>query len=111
MKNLNALRDACYQNAVDKGFHDKTREPGTALMLIVTELAEAMEDVRDDPHFPNEWTCESNGKPCGFPSELADVIIRVLDTAGEFGIDIEGAVDRKMIYNASRKYMHGGKTV
>ena len=40
---MNELRDKIYQNAKDKGFWDKERNMGEALMLIVTELAEALE--------------------------------------------------------------------
>lgn len=46
-------------------------------------------------------------KPCGIPSELADVIIRVLHFCGKYGIDIEQAVREKMIYNDSRPFKHG----
>jgi hypothetical protein len=48
-------------------------------------------------------------KPCGIPSELADVIIRVLHFAGKHGVDIEQAVREKMYYNETRPYKHGGK--
>jgi NTP pyrophosphatase (non-canonical NTP hydrolase) len=46
----------------------------------------------------------------GFPVELADVIIRVLDLCGKFGIDLRAAVAMKMAYNESRPYRHGGRT-
>jgi hypothetical protein len=48
-------------------------------------------------------------KPCGIPSELADIVIRVLHFSGKHGIDIEKAVVEKMAYNESRPYLHGGK--
>lgn len=50
-------------------------------------------------------------KPCGIPSELADIIIRVLHFSGKHGIDIERAVAEKMAYNESRPFKHGGKTL
>ena len=50
-------------------------------------------------------------KPVGIPSELADIIIRVLDIAAMCGIDIQQAVENKMKYNATRPYRHGGKVV
>ena len=40
-------------------------------------------------------------------SELADVIIRVGDLAGVYGIDLETAVVRKMNYNRTRPHKHG----
>jgi hypothetical protein len=48
-------------------------------------------------------------KPCGIPSELADIIIRVLHFSGKHGIDIERAVYEKMAYNRTRPFKHGGK--
>lgn len=46
-------------------------------------------------------------KPEGVGSELADVIIRVLDACGAWEIDIEKAVRDKIRYNATREYKHG----
>jgi NTP pyrophosphatase (non-canonical NTP hydrolase) len=48
-------------------------------------------------------------KPCGIPSEMADVVIRVLHFCGKHGIDIEKAVIEKMAFNESRPHMHGKK--
>jgi NTP pyrophosphatase (non-canonical NTP hydrolase) len=48
-------------------------------------------------------------KPEGIPSELADVIIRVLDMCGALGIDIAAALADKMAFNETRPYRHGGK--
>lgn len=48
-------------------------------------------------------------KPEGIPIELADIILRVLDIAGGFGIDIEEALRLKHAHNAHRPYLHGGK--
>jgi NTP pyrophosphatase (non-canonical NTP hydrolase) len=53
--------------------------------------------------------------PCGrrpltcIEEELADIIIRTLDTAQAFGVDIDRAVTAKMAYNATRPHRHGGK--
>jgi hypothetical protein len=43
------------------------------------------------------------------PIELADIIIRVLDLAEGFGIDMEDAIRRKMEYNKTRERKHGKK--
>lgn len=48
-------------------------------------------------------------KPEGIPSELADIIIRVLDTCGWLQIDIAAAIADKMAYNSQRPHRHGGK--
>lgn len=67
-----------------------------ALMLIVTEVGEAMEawrKNRNDDHLPH--------RP-GIEVELADVVIRVFDFAGGHGLDLAGAVAEKLAYNAQR---------
>ena len=46
MKSLNQLRDEIHANAKEKGFCDSKKEVGTMLMLIVSELAEALEADR-----------------------------------------------------------------
>lgn len=95
------------------------RNFGEALMLVVTEVAEAMEAYRDGDGVAEAITehpsgrrcsvggCEVTGKPVGVPSELADIIIRVLDICGAYGVDIEKAVAAKVKYNATRPGMHG----
>ena len=50
-------------------------------------------------------------KPCGIPSELADVLIRVVHFAGKHKVDMDGAVGEKMEFNETRPYKHGGKAI
>lgn len=85
----------------------------TQIALIITEAAEAIEELRDG-HAANETyyskrTVNGAGKPEGVPSELADIVIRALDCADLFGIDIEAIIDEKLDFNQSRGYRHGGK--
>lgn len=127
-KGLNELRDIAHNHAKSHGFDDMN--VGTQLMLIVTEVSEAMEDYRKG-HSPKVWWYEKPdgtnaimgvdfqdvkgdapllpppGKPCGIPSEIADVIIRCLDFCGRFGIPIEDIVEEKIAYNATRPHKHG----
>ncbi len=44
--NINTLCNLSHQNAKDKGFWDKERNIGELLMLITSELAEALEAHR-----------------------------------------------------------------
>lgn len=46
-------------------------------------------------------------KPCGIPSEMADIVIRVLDVCGRYGISIEQALREKIEYNRQRAHKHG----
>lgn len=46
----------------------------------------------------------------GYPTELADIIIRTLDLAYMLGIDIHQAVQNKLAFNAGRGHKHG-KTI
>lgn len=66
------------------------------LMLIVSEVAEAMEGDRKslmDDHLPRRSMREV---------ELADALIRICDLAGAYGLDLGGAVEEKLAYNARR---------
>lgn len=82
------------------------------LALIHSEVSEALEDLRGAIH-PcnlNDWTAtDGNGKPVGFASELADIHIRVWNLEAILGIDSEDSLRRKMDYNDTREYKHGGK--
>lgn len=49
------------------------------------------------------------GKPVGFASECADVLIRLLDTCERYDVDLVQAFEDKITYNATRGYKHGGK--
>ena len=103
---LNEYRDLCHAMARSKGWYDGNgeRNIGEQLMLVVTEVAEAMEDLRVGAM---TLTYDSNGKPCGFPVEVADVMIRLFDLAGYLQIDLEGAVDEKIAFNETRPIRHG----
>ena len=93
-QSLNALAQLCHSIAVEKGFWNEKRNIGEALMLIVTELAEAMEAHRlqDQDNF-NE--------------EIADTFIRLLDLCGGLQIDIEEEIAKKSKKNKNRPYKHG----
>ena len=92
------------------------------LMLIVGEAVEAHEELRAgrgvvETYYPtapyayrgplNTGVRETLHKPEGIPSELADIVIRVLDFAGSEGIDLAGMIREKLAFNATRPDKHG----
>lgn len=69
---------------------------GEKLMLVVTEVAEAMEGARKDQmddKLPHRKMIEV---------ELADAVIRIGDLCGRLGLDLGGAIAEKLEYNANR---------
>jgi len=73
------------------------RNIGELLMLMVSELAEAMEGHRKnlmDDKLPHRKM---------FEVELADLVIRVLDTAVHYAPALESAIIEKLAYNRIRE--------
>ena len=108
---LNEMRDEIHEIAREKGWYGADgRNVGEALMLVVCEASEAMEELREygPEKLRNFWRSDS-GKPEGFPVEIADILIRCLDLCGYLNIDIEEAVRQKVAYNRTRPVRHGGK--
>lgn len=75
----------------------ETRNVGETLMLIVSEISEAMEADRkglmDDKLMHRT----------GLEVELADAVIRIFDLAGAKGFDIGQAIIEKLLYNMTRE--------
>jgi len=100
--NLNDYRNQCH-TANQKWWTDIhtglpiSRNKGELLMLMVSEIAEAMEGERKDlmdDKIPTRKMAEV---------ELVDTLIRIFDYAGGFGYDLQGAFEEKMLFNATRK--------
>lgn len=100
------LQKICHGAAARAGWWNNTTtgEPVTAnpycfsnkLMLIVSEVAEAMEGDRKglpDDKLPHREMREV---------ELADAVIRIFDLAGAYGMDLGGAIAEKLAFNAQR---------
>jgi NTP pyrophosphatase (non-canonical NTP hydrolase) len=99
---LNELAMECYWTQIRHGFRNT---PVEDMALIASEVSEALEDIREGK--PLHELTTKLGKPEGVPSEMADVIIRVLGFCAQHGIDIAAAVELKMAYNETRPYKHG----
>lgn len=125
---LNDLACRINSNAREHGFWDTDRNMGEMLMLAVSELSEALEEHRlgkPAVYYPHhrpgcavsdhrvygmpgdEPDCTCTPKPEGVAVELADCIIRCLDTLHSLGVDIDKVVRDKMHYNATRPHKHG----
>lgn len=104
---VNLLQWLCHTAAKDSGWWqdihtgeaviNRPHCVGEKLMLIVSEVSEAMEghrkDLMDDK-LPHRKMVEV---------ELADAVIRIFDLAGAMGLDMGGAIMEKMQYNATRE--------
>ena len=120
--NIKQLIKEAHKAAVEKGFYEKDKNIGELLMLIVSELGEALEAHRcgricndDIVIFAIGWIetgsfseleYEENIKGT-FGEEIADVFIRLADLCGYMGIDIEKHIKAKMEYNKTRPIKHG----
>ena len=79
-----------------KGFVTSWENMPEKLMLVVSELAEAMEDWRDD-----------NKKH--FKREIADAFVRLFDIAYYTDMNVYQEIIIKMRCNETRPYRHGRK--
>lgn len=99
---VNALTEICYGDAKAAGWHKEVPPDvvkylqATQLMLMVSEISEAMEGVRKD------LKDEKLTHRSAVEVELADAIIRIADFCGRWGLDLGGAVVEKLAYNKSR---------
>ena len=78
------------------GWFDKERPFAADIALLHSEVSEAYEGYRN-----NDWA--------NVHEELADVLIRLLDTAERHGVDLERQAMEKLERNRQRGYRHGGK--
>lgn len=114
--NLNELKDRAYSIAKEHGWHEQELSDEHCLMLVITELSEAVNADRkgkhaDVPKF-KEW--QGNSLPLSeetrarrfkedfeqyikdsVEDELADVAIRCLDLAGMRGWDLQHVLDKE----------------
>jgi len=93
---INEFVIKAYTNSYDKGFWKRQRNVGEMLMLVVGELSEALEALRDPKRSLED-----------FNAEIADAFIRLADMCGGLEIDIEKVIQQKMTINEGRPHLHG----
>jgi len=116
------LRDIAYAYAKKQGFHEQPINFGERLMLIVSELSEALEADRngkwyatgDNPHKGHEMSLLTKEEYETYvrgtvEEEITDTIIRLCDLAGTYKINLSWHIAAKMHYNETRPYKHGKK--
>lgn len=131
---MEQLIKKAHQVAKDKGFWETERNVPEMLMLVVSELAEALEALRKDHYadkaavkdlyndieinkYEDEFNIMSGPWKAGFEvnikssfeDEIADVAIRLFDLCGGLNIDLQKHIELKMMYNSMRGYKHGKK--
>ena len=131
---MEQLIKKAHEMAKEKGFWETERNVSELLMLIVSELAEALEALRKD-HYADKGVVKDllqdlelnktdeefvikalefkvkfdEGVKSSFEDEIADVAIRLFDLCGGLGIDLQKHIELKMMYNSMRGYKHGKK--
>ena len=114
--NITKLSEQIYNSAKNRGFYRETQEKGTGLMLIVRELAEALEadrradfadlDAYEQALKEQDKDAYLNHISGSFEEEIADSLIQLLSFCGSLKIDIELFMKLKLEYNETRHKLH-----
>jgi hypothetical protein len=112
----NAIGQACHQISVEKGWYQSERSDAEMVQLMVTELAEATEEVRNNRApiwFASQEYAQvdivdnislaldlaSQGhKPEGELIEIADCAIRILDFCAAKNLELDVAFDYEKVF-------------
>lgn len=123
VETLEQMQEEVHEVNVANGWFDDERSVTEGAMLMVTEVAEAVEAFRSwgledmtgkvslDKALIDPRTGETVFKPEGVGSEYADEFIRLLDQCQRDGVDLRAEYHRKIAYNRLRGYRHGNKAI
>jgi NTP pyrophosphatase (non-canonical NTP hydrolase) len=75
--------------------------------LASSEVSEALDAYRDK----NWSSTREDGKPLGVGPELADALIRILDMADIWEVDLGYELNRVLDFGWTRPYQHGGRVL
>lgn len=100
---IREMASECFEASERKGFWEggDGRNRGEMIALMHSELSEMLEAVRQPG-------CSEKCR--GFTAEeeeAADVLIRLLDYCGGWGLDLAGAYRAKRAHNDQRPHKHG----
>ncbi len=120
IKGMNSLAQSIHAINREKGFWDQERNIGEMLMLITSELGEAMEAHRKGKFANWDAYAKALNKPeqedafklhikDSFEDEITDALIRIMDMAAGLEINLEKHLEAKIGFNKLRPRLHGKK--
>jgi len=112
ISSFTGMQKEVHENAKKHGWWKFPRKFGELIALVHSELSEALEAYREvGDSIGKTYYSGEEKKPEGVPSELADVVIRVMDISERYGIDLASMIVEKHEFNKKREYRHGGKAI